>query len=563
MDQIIDNNELNIYLRVSSESQMEEGFGLENQKTLGLKVSEKLGMKPKIWDEGSKSSSSDLIEERPILNDLMFQINEGKVKNLWVFNNDRLSRNENVWNTIRICLRRNECKLYVGEGTEYNLQSHMDDFIFGVMSEVSKYDQRVRTDRLRRGKFSKIKSGGWKGGPTPFGYSNKDGKLVKNSYESKWVRKIYEEYLKGTTVYGIRKLLMKNGVLSRRGNVVWSDRSIFVILELTYYEGYWTYTDKMLKETLRIECPKILPSTLVKKVREKLKKNTHKSNRIKFETLLVGKLRCGHCGSKYGQRISTYKYHYYCRGNGDRLRKDGFIEKVCKTTNGGRVRSLYIDDTDKLVWNSLIDVMEKSHLYKEMFKKERMDVEKSFGKSEFEIKGYERRIKQNERKIKDIDDSIKSQMVDGILNTEDTKNFKILLNKFEEKKRDLISENEQFNSLIYQNQKTKKWVNWIEDFRDKIEDMKNSDWSFEEKSKFINEVVDEINVSTIDQHTHKIDIELSSPFVDDELIWNVKGSPKKGYKIKEGKNLFTVNLQTVSGRGNVNRKDTKKKLRKS
>tara|TARA_E500000331_G_scaffold74267_1_gene69319 strand:+ start:5137 stop:6828 length:1692 start_codon:yes stop_codon:yes gene_type:complete len=563
MDQIIDNNELNIYLRVSSESQMEEGFGLENQKTLGLKVSEKLGMKPKIWDEGSKSSSSDLIEERPILNDLMFQINEGKVKNLWVFNNDRLSRNENVWNTIRICLRRNECKLYVGEGTEYNLQSHMDDFIFGVMSEVSKYDQRVRTDRLRRGKFSKIKSGGWKGGPTPFGYSNKDGKLVKNSYESKWVRKIYEEYLKGTTVYGIRKLLMKNGVLSRRGNVVWSDRSIFVILELTYYEGYWTYTDKMLKETLRIECPKILPSTLVKKVREKLKKNTHKSNRIKFETLLVGKLRCGHCGSKYGQRISTYKYHYYCRGNGDRLRKDGFIEKVCKTTNGGRVRSLYIDDTDKLVWNGLIDVMEKSHLYKEMFKKERMDVEKSFGKSEFEIKGYERRIKQNERKIKDIDDSIKSQMVDGILNTEDTKNFKILLNKFEEKKRDLISENEQFNSLIYQNQKTKKWVNWIEDFRDKIEDMKNSDWSFEEKSKFINEVVDEINVSTIDQHTHKIDIELSSPFVDDELIWNVKGSPKKGYKIKEGKNLFTVNLQTVSGRGNVNRKDTKKKLRKS
>ena len=129
----------------------------------------------------------------------------------------------------------------------------------------------------------------------------------------------------------------------------------------------------MLKETLRIECPKILPSTLVKKVREKLKKNTHKSNRIKFETLLVGKLRCGHCGSKYGQRISTYKYHYYCRGNGDRLRKDGFIEKVCKTTNGGRVRSLYIDDTDKLVWNGLIDVMEKSHLYKEMFKKERMD----------------------------------------------------------------------------------------------------------------------------------------------------------------------------------------------
>ena len=62
-----------------------------------IKVSEKLGMKPIFWNEGSKSSSSDLIEDRPILNDLMFKINNGEVQNLWVFNNDRLSRNENVW----------------------------------------------------------------------------------------------------------------------------------------------------------------------------------------------------------------------------------------------------------------------------------------------------------------------------------------------------------------------------------------------------------------------------------------------------------------------------------
>ena len=56
-----------------------------------------------------------------------------------------------------------------------------------------------------------------------------------------------------------------------------------------------------------------------------------------------------------------------------------------------------------------------------MFKKERMNEEKSFGKSSFDIKGYERRIKQNDRKIKDINESINSQKVEKILNTEDTK----------------------------------------------------------------------------------------------------------------------------------------------
>ena len=104
---------LHIYLRVSTDSQIEDGFGIQNQKDLGIRISKKLEMKPIIHNEGSKSSNSDLIEERPILNELMFKINNGEVKNLWVFNNDRLSRNENVWNTIRLTLRKNGCTLYV------------------------------------------------------------------------------------------------------------------------------------------------------------------------------------------------------------------------------------------------------------------------------------------------------------------------------------------------------------------------------------------------------------------------------------------------------------------
>ena len=204
---------LDIYLRVSTDSQIDDGFGIENQKEVGLRVSEKLGMKPIIWNEGSKSSNSDMIEERPILNDLMFKINDGKVKNLWVFNNDRLSRNENVWNTIRLTLRKNGCSLFVGEGTKYKLENYMDDFIFGIMSEVSKYDNRLRTERLRRGKLSKVKGGGWKGGTPPFGYDLKNGKLVKNTKESNWVRKIYEEYSNGKSIYQITKILMRNGIL--------------------------------------------------------------------------------------------------------------------------------------------------------------------------------------------------------------------------------------------------------------------------------------------------------------------------------------------------------------
>ena len=73
---------LDVYLRVSSDSQIEDGFGIQNQKDLGIKVSKKLDMNPIIHNEGSKSSNSDMIEERPILNELMFKINNGEQKSL-------------------------------------------------------------------------------------------------------------------------------------------------------------------------------------------------------------------------------------------------------------------------------------------------------------------------------------------------------------------------------------------------------------------------------------------------------------------------------------------------
>ena len=542
---------LHIYLRVSTDSQIADGFGIQNQTDLGMKVSEKLGMKPIIHNEGSKSSNSDLIEERPVLNELMFQINNGEVKNLWVFNNDRLSRNENVWNIIRLTLRKNGCTLYVSEGTKYNLESSMDDFIFGIMSEVSKYDNRIRTDRLRRGKLSKVKSGGWRGGPPPFGYQNKDGKLVENKKESKWVRYIYDEYSKGTTIYSINKGLMKNGVVSRRGNIIWTQQSIRKILENTHYEGYHFYTDKKLDETVKCECPKVLPSTLIKKVRSKLDKQTFKGGVVKYNSLLRDYLICGHCGSKYGQRINLNpkqpKKHYFCRGNSERYRKNGLDQKkVCVGNDGSRVRSLYIDSCDDLVWENVISIVENSNLFKEIFKKEIMKDQKSFGNSTFEVKGYQRRIKQNDRKIKDIDDVMLSNKVDSLLTDSDSKQFKEVIKKFEEKKRELVSTNEQLKDEIFNSQKTSKWVSWIDDFKNKVDDLRTIN-TFEDKKKFLGGVIDKIVVKTIDKQNHSLDIEFVSPYVNDKLVWNEKGKPKKGYKVIDGLNNYITNHNQLDG----------------
>lgn len=540
---------LDIYLRVSTEQQIDEGFGIENQREVGIKVSKKLGMKPIFWDEGSKSSSSDLIEDRPILNELMFKINSGEVNNLWVFNNDRLSRNENVWNTIRITLRKNNVTLYVGEGTKYSLENFMDDFIFGVMSEVSKYDNRLRTERLRRGKLSKVKGGGWKGGPPPFGYDLKDGKLLKNVKESNWVRKIYEEYGNGNSVYQITKILMKNGVRSRRGNLVWSEHSVRRILLNTHYEGYWFYTDKLSNETVRVESPKLVPSYIIKKVRKRFEETQYKSNYVKNVTLLRDFLICGHCGTKFGQRIDKKKYknHYFCRGNSEGYRIEGIENRKICNPKFGRVRSLEIEKTDQLVWDTIVGVVEGSSLFKEMFKEENLKGKKTFGKSMYEIKTIQRKIKQNEKKISDISDVMLSNKIDGLLDEENNQNFKKVMEEFEKKKRELMSEVDELNNQIHQNKSDKKWINWLDDFKGKIDNLRNDDLSIEDKKKFLEGLVDKISVKTKDKQTHQIKIKFSSPFVNDKIEWNVKGNPKKGYKVIEGVKDYDLTLEQKDG----------------
>ena len=127
-------NELPIYVRDTSVSLI----NLSNQIELGKTVSKELGLKPKVYNEGDKSLNVDDIEDLPILCDLLTDITLGKVKHLYVSDLNRLSRNKDLWTLIRRRLIEGGVSLYVGDGTKYDLSHNLDDFILGVLTEVTK-----------------------------------------------------------------------------------------------------------------------------------------------------------------------------------------------------------------------------------------------------------------------------------------------------------------------------------------------------------------------------------------------------------------------------------------
>lgn len=156
---------LHIYTRVSTTAQEEGGTSLETQKELGIKRAKSLGFKHHVWNEGGQSSSHDDLENRPVLVELLSLIDEGEVKHLYVFNTDRLSRNQKTWGMIRYKLNQNKILLYTGsDPNPIDLQNPMDDLLVGLLSEISQYDNKLRKERFRLGKLKRVKQGGWMGG---------------------------------------------------------------------------------------------------------------------------------------------------------------------------------------------------------------------------------------------------------------------------------------------------------------------------------------------------------------------------------------------------------------
>ena len=143
---------LHSYLRVSSKIQ-EEGTSLDTQKELGMKKSKELGMKHKVWNEGAKSSHHEDLLNRPKMQELLSAIENGEVKHLFVYNNDRLSRNETTQFIIKSKIKENGVLLYTKDGT-YDLNNPTDKLMKSLLDGVAEYDNAIRAARSRLGKLN-------------------------------------------------------------------------------------------------------------------------------------------------------------------------------------------------------------------------------------------------------------------------------------------------------------------------------------------------------------------------------------------------------------------------
>ena len=545
---------LHIYRRVSTSEQTNK-YSLGNQLENGIKKSKELGMDYQDWNEEGVSGTSENIEDREVLQELYLKLQLGEIKNLYVFDLSRLSRNPMVSSHLRKELENHEVKLFTNE-SDVDFRSDEQVLMYDFFSSINQFFVRVQRKKSMMGKVSHFKKGGWRGGTFPFGYESKkiDGlkQLVINPNESVWVRKIYELYDNGSSIKEICKYLDKNEIEPRRGKF-WSNGSVLVILKNELYLG----KDKMIDKITNPSKPRLLYfmnkelqlvdgetfNRVQNRIQLQLKRRNQLTKVIHHNVLLRGLLFCESCGEIYGSRVKPSKneFYYYCRSRENNWRKIDERKKVKCSIK----KSLNIKNTDEQVWNTLVEILGNSHIIKETIKNEVLsDIKLNDLEREERVVELKKKISYIKRKIKEFEiKEIENRewYLEGEIDKNQFERGKVLIGKSKDKR---FSELEGLSMKIHSIEDEKKWISWLDKHKSWIDGL-NENYSIEEKKEILNEYVLKILVGfdkSINQH--KLKIHLKLPIVNDKFIR--KKTKKYSYNLFDGSNIGEVWVDKIS-----------------
>lgn len=186
-----------IYTRKSTDEGLEQDFNsldaqreaceafIQSQKGLGWAVQKKR------YDDGGISGGT---MERPALQDLLADIERGKVDLVIVYKVDRLTRSLMDFARIIEIFDARDVS-FVSVTQQFNTANSMGRLTLNVLLSFAQFEREVTAERIRDKIAASKKKGMWMGGWAPLGYDAVDRKLVVNQDEAKVIRTLFDLYL--------------------------------------------------------------------------------------------------------------------------------------------------------------------------------------------------------------------------------------------------------------------------------------------------------------------------------------------------------------------------------
>ena len=311
-------NKVAIYVRVSTTSQVEEGYSIDEQKA---KLSSYCDIKDwnvyKIYTDGGFSGANT---DRPALEGLIKDAKKRKFDTVLVYKLDRLSRSQKdtLYLIEDIFIKNNIAFLSLQEN--FDTSTPFGKAMIGLLSVFAQLEREQIKERMQLGKIGRAKAGKsmmWAKTSYGYDYHRETGTITINPAQALAIKFIFESYLRGRSITKLRDDLNEQ----YPKHVPWSYRSVRAILDNPVYCGF----NQFKGEVYPGNHEPIITEEVYNKTKEELKirQRTAAENvnprPFQAKYILSGIGQCGYCGAplkilmgvvrKDGTRFIRYECH--------------------------------------------------------------------------------------------------------------------------------------------------------------------------------------------------------------------------------------------------------------
>lgn len=302
-----------------------EGETLARHEKILLELAKKMGLNvTKIYKE---IGSGETISSRPVMQQLLRDVEEGMWEGVLVVEVERLARGDTIDQGIVAQTFKYSNTKIITPIKVYDPQNEFDEEYFEFGLFMSRREYKVINRRLQRGRLESVKEGKYVGNKPPYGYrrkkleKDKGYTLVPHPEESRVVKQIFEWYVNGIGVSQIVRKLNDMKIPAANGGD-WVNASVQGILQNPVYIGKirWNFRPqikKVINGQTVVQRPRnkewlvvdglhepIIDEETFRMAQERLAKNPSVPIPRKYviKNPLAGLIVCGICGRKMVRR---------------------------------------------------------------------------------------------------------------------------------------------------------------------------------------------------------------------------------------------------------------------
>ena len=321
-----------IYIRVSTEDQVREGFSLGEQEEKLKQLCKYKDYKIyKVYKDAGISAKN--MSGRPAFQQMLEDMRAGKINYIVAYKLDRVTRSVRDLEVLISELEEHHCYL-VCDRDDVNTSTANGRFFVRMLTVLSQLEIEIVSERTKFGLTGAIKSGHIPG-TCPLGYKrNESKKMVIDETTKDVIIRIFNLYLQGKSYQTIANILNEEKVLEPKK---WDDSTIEKIITNKIYVGDYERFKRVAKEQGKepVIYPNVVEPIITRAMFEDVQIKKEKNQRAYCRDrvyIFMQKMKCPKCGklmSSKGTGGKKKKYMYYhCSDCKLYLREDLIEEQV-------------------------------------------------------------------------------------------------------------------------------------------------------------------------------------------------------------------------------------------